>query len=270
VGIGSGGTATAVDPVLDAHTNHAYTGFNLNCPDSDGTFTPLAADCNGGRIDTWLKDFSSYQASGSMPTMQFVRLPSDHTSATKPGFPTPKAYVADNDYALGRLVDAVSHSQFWSSTAIFVTEDDAQNGPDHVDAHRTIALAISPYTQTGAVDSTFYDSSSMLRTMELIAGIGPLTQFDTYATPMAPAFTAKPNTAAYALRRPSQSFTEVNPPTAPMASESAHQDLTVEDRIDERVFNEAIWKSVRGASAQMPGAEHHVFAGGVASPDGDG
>ncbi|SDY94954.1 Phosphoesterase family protein [Modestobacter sp. DSM 44400] len=204
-----------------------------------------------------------------MPTMQFVRLPSDHTSGTKEGFPTPKAYVADNDYALGRLVDAVSNSEFWKDTAIFVTEDDAQNGPDHVDAHRTVALAISPYTQTGTVDSTFYDSASMLRSMELIAGVGPMTQFDAYATPMAPAFTQTPNPAPYALRTPTQAFDEVNTAAAPMAAESAQQDFTKEDRADENVLNQAIWKSVHGADSVMPSPQHNVLAGGAAG-DTDG
>jgi YVTN family beta-propeller protein len=261
--------AESADPVLDKATNHDFTGFNLKCPDSSGTFTPLDPGCGPGRIDTWLKDFQAEETSGAMPSVQFVRLPSDHTSATKAGYPTPKAYVADNDYALGRLVDAVSHSKFWKDTAIFVTEDDAQDGPDHVDAHRTIALAISPYTQTGAVDSTFYDSASMLRTMELIAGVGPLTQFDAYATPMAPAFTREPNPAPYTLLKPAQPFTEVNAATAPMATASASQDLTREDRADESTVNQAIWKSVHGADSVMPAPVHNVLAAGAAG-DTDG
>ena len=258
-----------VDPVIDATTNRDFPGYDLSCPDSSGTFAPLKDDCGPGRIDTWLADFRADEADGEMPAMQFVRLPNDHTAGTRPGFPTPAAYVADNDYALGRLVDAVSHSEFWDSTAIFVTEDDAQNGPDHVDAHRTLALAISPYTQTGTVDSTFYDSTSMLRTMELILGVPPLTQFDTYATPMVAAATRDPNTSAFALRRPRQDFTAVNPPTAPMAAESSAQDLSREDLADEQVMNRSIWKSVRGATAVMPGLQHHVIAGGGAS-DTDG
>src|SRR5262249_59235665 len=107
--------------------------------------------------------------------------------------------VADNDLALGRMVEAVSNSLFWSDTAIFVVEDDAQNGPDHVDAHRTVALVISPYTQTGSVDSTFYSTSSMLRTIELIVGLPPMTQFDA-ATPMLATFADTPNAAPYSAR----------------------------------------------------------------------
>src|SRR5262249_39664289 len=155
----------------------------------------------------WLKEFNAYKAAGNLPTVEFVRLPSDHTGGTAPGYPTPRAMVADNDLALGKLVDAVSHSPYWATTAIFVIEDDAQDGPDHVDAHRTAAQVISPYTQTAAVDSTFYSTVSMLRTIELIVGIAPLTQFDAQARPMTAAFTAKPDLAAYDAVTPSQSLT---------------------------------------------------------------
>ena len=218
-------------------------------------------------MDTWLADFRASQASGRLPTVELVRLPNDHTAGTKVGWPTPRAYVADNDYALGRLVDAVSHSAFWSSTAIFVTEDDAQNGPDHVDAHRTVALAISPYTQTGTVDSTFYSTASMLRTIELIAGIGPLTQFDAFAAPLSPAFTNRPNPAAYSVLIPTQPFTETNSPTAPLAAESGQQDLGREDRIDEAIFNQAIWRSVRGPGSTMP-APGTTSTAPAGEPDG--
>ena len=119
------------------------------------------------------------------------------------------------------------------------------------------------------MDSTFYDSTSMLRTMELILGIDPLTQFDTYATPMVGAVTPRPDTAAFALRQPRQDFTAVNPPSAPMAADSSAQDLSREDLADEQVMNRSIWKSVRGATAVMPGLQHHVIAGGGVV-DGDG
>jgi hypothetical protein len=124
------------EPALAAHSDVLYAGFNLHVTDQS-------------RIAEWLREFNAYKASGNLPTVEFVRLPSDHTGGTAPGYPTPRAMVADNDLALGKLVDAVSHSQYWSSTAIFVIEDDAQDGPDHVDAHRTAAQVISPYTQRG-------------------------------------------------------------------------------------------------------------------------
>ena len=263
----------AADPVLDAQTDHGYQGYDLSCPDSSGTFSPLKTTCGEPRLDRWLTSFRKYEAAGTMPTVQFLRLPNDHTSGTSAGKPTPKAMVADNDYALGRLVDTVSKSEFWKDTVILVTEDDAQNGPDHVDAHRTLALAISPYTQTGTVDSTFYSTASMVRTIGLLAGTGPLTQFDDYSTPMSASFTKNPNGRTYDVIKPTYPMTSVNGATAPMAAASAGQSLDKEDQIDERTFNEAVWKSVKGEDSPMPEPKHDLFdtpAAGAPQKDGDG
>ncbi|TFB49008.1 phosphoesterase [Cryobacterium tagatosivorans] len=265
----TGGSFTAPDPVLDAQTDHDYHGYDLNCPDSSDTFTPLKADCGTPRVDEWTKDFTANVASGTVPSVQFVRLPNDHTQATRAGKPTPKAYVADNDFALGQLVDTVSHSKIWKDTAIFVTEDDAQNGPDHVDAHRTLALAISPYTQTGKVDSTFYSTASMVRTIGLLAGIAPLTQFDAFATPMSASFTSTPNESSYSVVRPPYDMTTVNGANAPLATEVESQNTTTEDKIDEQLYNQAIWKSVRGDKSAMPVPQHHVIGSGSVSRPGD-
>ncbi|GAA3049841.1 hypothetical protein GCM10010448_36080 [Streptomyces glomeratus] len=195
-----------------------------------------------------------------------MRLPNDPTSGTKAGMPTPQAYVTDNDWALGQLVDAVSHSRFWKSAAIFVTEDDARNGPDHVDAHRTISQVISLYTRTGRIDSTFYSTASMVRRIELLLGLSPMTRFDAYATPVVNSFTARPDAAAYDAIKPSYDLTAVNAVDSPMAGVSARQNLTKEDQIDERTFNEAIWKSVRGAKSVMPAPKHGLY--GSAPDDG--
>jgi len=257
----TGDRFNATDPVLNASTDHDYQGYDLACPDSANTFTPTKTTCLTPRVEQWKKSFQSYEATGVMPTVQFVRLPNDHTSGTKVGQPTPKAMVADNDYALGQMVDAVSHSKFWKDTVILVTEDDAQNGPDHVDAHRTLALAISPYTQTGQVDSTFYSTASMVRTIGLFAGIGPLTQFDDYSTPMSASFIKKPNYRPYSVSRPTYAMDTVNKVNAPMAKVSANQDLTKEDQIDEATFNQAIWKSVHGADSLMPAPRHDLMGG---------
>ncbi|MGZ4654604.1 alkaline phosphatase family protein [Oryzihumus sp.] len=266
----SGSTVHAADPVLQAHTDTAYRGFDLACPDSSGTFKALSPACGPtGRVDEWVKEFQQYEAKGTLPKVEMVRLPSDHTAGTKAGSPTPKAYVADNDYALGRLVDTVSHSKDWKSTAIFVTEDDAQNGPDHVDAHRTLALAISPYTQTGRVDSTFYNTASMVRTIGLLAGVGPLTQFDAYSTPMSASFTMTPNLRAYDVRKPAYAMTTVNSASAPLAAQSGAQSLGKEDQIDENEFNKAVWASVKGAGSPMPAPQHHVIGSGAAPAGGD-
>jgi len=256
------GVFNAHDPVLNAQTDHGYRGFDLNCPDSSGTFPPLVTSCGTARVDEWTRDFLANVAAHTVPTVQLVRLPGDHTRATQVGEPTPRAYVADNDFALGRLVETVSHSAIWQDTAIFVTEDDAQNGPDHVDAHRTMALAISPYTQTGKVDSTFYSTASMIRTIGLIVGIQPLTQFDAFATPMSASFTATPNNTSYSAVRPVYDMRTLNGATAPMAQQSGAQSTTTEDQIDEQVYNQAIWESVHGAGSVMPAPKHTVIGSG--------
>jgi hypothetical protein len=164
--------------------------------------------------------------------------------------------VADSDWATGQLVDAVSHSPYWKSTAIFVIEDDAQDGPDHVDAHRTVAHVISPYTQLGKVDSTFYSSVSLLRTMELLLGLGPLTQFDAAANPLYGSFTDTPDVAPYDAIKPIQPLDEMNTARSPMAARSARMDFSREDRAPMEVLNETIWKSVKGAGSEMPEPRH--------------
>lgn len=252
-------TNSAADPVLNAQTDHAFRGFDLKCPDAPNTFTPLDPTCGPSRFEQWQSEFTGYVARGDLPTMEFLRFGDDHTSSTKPGYPTPRAYVADNDQAVGKVVDAVSHSPYWASTAVFVTEDDAQNGPDHVDAHRTTSEVISPYSRTASVDSTFYSTASMLRTMELIVGLRPLTQFDAYATPMTGAFTARPNLTPYTALVPSQNPKEVNTATSPMAVQSAMQDFSVEDRIDMGLVNQAVWQSVHGPGSVMPAPVHRVY-----------
>ncbi|WP_440603450.1 beta-propeller fold lactonase family protein [Bacillus sp. GB_SG_008] len=233
------GIAPSTMPKLQAKTDAAYPGDGLNIKDQK-------------RADEWLKEFKTFEEAGKMPTVQFLRLPNDHTVGTSVGKPTARAMVADNDLALGRIVEAVSNSEFWKDTAIFVTEDDAQNGSDHVDAHRIPALVISPYTQTGKVDSTFYTTTSMLRTMELIVGVPPMTQFDAAATPMVNSFTDKPNYNPYKAIVPKQSLDELNPKNAPMAAESAQMNLEVSDSASEPLLNEAIWKSIKGANSKMP------------------
>jgi hypothetical protein len=264
VSANASGQEVAADPRLEANTDPAYRGFDLNCPDSANSFTPQSASCGPARITEWQREFASYVAGNNLPTVAFVRLPNDHTSGTAPGRPTPTAYVGDNDWALGQLVDSVSHSPYWSSTAIFVTEDDAQAGPDHVDAHRTTSQVISPYTQTGRVDSTFYNTAAMLRTMELIVGVRPMTQFDAYATPMLNSFTSRPDLAPYVAVKPSTPLGAVNTAASPLASVSAAQPLGEADRINEQQFNQAIWQSVKGANSPMPAPQ-----GGSTPPLGD-
>jgi len=230
-------------PNLVGHTDLKYPGWDLFVPDQV-------------RMDRWLQVFHGYQQQGSMPTVQFVYLPSDHTYATTQNARKPSAYVADNDLALGRLVDAVSHSSFWPSTAIFAVEDDAQDGPDHVDAHRSTAFVISPYTQTGKVDSTFYSSVSVLHTIEQIVGVPPMSQFDAAATPMTAAFSSTLNLRPFTALAPTVSITATNGPNAPMSQASATIDFAHPDEIPMGLMNRILWKSARGRDSQMPKPVH--------------
>ncbi len=245
-------TGETTEPRLAANTDLNFAGFDLTKPDSlSELFAMPDNPTPATRIDEWKKEFDQYVANDNLPTVEFVRLPNDHTAGALVGAPTPRAYMADNDYALGQLVDAVSHSPYWKDTAIFVVEDDAQNGPDHVDAHRTITQVISPYTQTGKVDSTFYSTVSMLRTMELLVGISPMSQYDAAATPMLNSFTNQPNFTPYIAVKPTQSLTEKNPVDAPLAAEAATVDWSREDT-NEPLENQMIWKSIKGADSVMP------------------
>jgi hypothetical protein len=172
--------------------------------------------------------------------------------------------VADNDYALGRIVEAVSHSPVWTQTAIFVLEDDAQNGPDHVDSHRSPAFVISAYSKRRFVDSTHYTTASMLRTMELILGLNPMTQFDAAATPMANCFAARPDPRPYVAEKPRVNLDERNPPEAPGAAASLRMDFSEEDRIDDDELNEVLWRAIRGGPP--PAATRSYFGRRTAPP----
>ena len=202
-----------------------------------------------------------------MPRLQIVRLPNDHTSGTASNKFTPTAQVADNDLAFGMFVEAISRSKFWAQTAIFVVEDDAQNGSDHVDAHRTIAYAISPYTRRRTTDSTLYSTSSMLRTMELILGLKPMSQFDAAAVPMFNSFTNVPDLTPYTLRPVTVNMQERNGPRAPGAKKSAQMDFSKEDAADDLVLNQVIWQSVRGEHSVMPPPRRAAFV--FTHPPGD-
>src|SRR5262249_42579108 len=154
--------------------------------------------------------FRKFEADGNLPALSIVRLPNDHTSGLSAGSPTPRAMIAENDQALGRLIDVISHGKYWNESAIFVLEDDAQNGPDHVDAHRSPAFIASPYVKRGSVDSTLYTPSAMLRTMELILGLPPMSQYDAAGHPMYNAFTKTPAAAPFSKRDPRVRLDEMN------------------------------------------------------------
>jgi YVTN family beta-propeller protein len=222
---------------LRDHFDPWYRGFDLTYPDTL-------------RAERFAAELARFEKEGDMPRLQIVRLPNDHTHGVSVGRKTPTALVADNDLGLGMVVEAVSHSKFWPTTAIFVVEDDAQNGPDHVDAHRTVALVISPYTRRNAVDSTLYSTSSMLRTMELILGLPPMTQFDAAAAPMYASFQSLQNLDPYTAVPANVDLKAVNG-VAEWGAKFKFN-FAKEDAADDFLLNEVIWRSVKGADQPMP------------------
>ncbi|MFM8272522.1 MAG: bifunctional YncE family protein/alkaline phosphatase family protein [Gemmata sp.] len=229
----------AAVPALDGKFDPKFRGYDLDYPDVK-------------RAERFISELKRFEQAGDMPRMQVLRLPNDHTAGTKVGSPTVTAMVADNDLALGMVVEAVSKSRFWKETAIFVIEDDTQNGPDHVDAHRAPALVVSPYTKRRHVDSTLYSTSSMLRTMELILGLQPMSQFDAAARPMYNSFTSRAELATYTHEVPKVDLTEKNKPGWFGAAWMEKQDLAKEDALDDLLFSEIIWKAVKGQKSVMP------------------
>jgi YVTN family beta-propeller protein len=232
---------------LEGHFDPMYRGWDLSYPDVK-------------RAERFLEQFNKFVTEGTLPPFIVMRLPNDHTSGTKPGMPTPRAMVSDNDFALGTIVEALTKSPVWKETAVFIVEDDAQNGSDHVDAHRTVAMVLSPYTRGRGVDSTFYSTASMLRTMELILGLQPMSQYDAGALPMYNTFRNDADATAYVCRPvPEDWRTRQNGPDAYGAEQSAKLDFDKEDAADDIAFNEIIWKAVRGADSPMPAPVRAAF-----------
>jgi len=193
------------------------------------------------RAESWIADLHRAEKSGDMARFAIMSLGEDHTQGTRPGAHTPDACVASNDLALGRIVEAASHSRFWSQMAIFMIEDDAQNGPDHVDAHRTVGFVVSPYSRRSFVDSTPYTTASMVRTIELILGLPPMTQYDAGATPMYAAFSREADLTPYTALRPTVDLAAMNTAHSPMAWESSHLDLDDYDQAPEDELNRILW-----------------------------
>ena len=237
---------TAKAKALEGHFDPLFHSFDMD-------YSDLL------RAQRYISVLREWDRAGEMPRLQFVRLPNDHTAGTAAGKLTPTAYVAENDLACGQIVEAITRTRFWPQTAIFVVEDDAQNGPDHVDAHRTVALVISPYTKRRFTDSTLYSTSSMLRTMELILGLQPMSQFDAAATPMFNSFQARPDLRTYSVLPANVDLNERNGRTAWGAAESRRMDFTKEDAADDLLLNEIIWRSVRGADNPMPAPVRAAF-----------
>ena len=228
------------DPVLAKVTNRMYRGFDLQYSDVD-------------RVKVFLSELAEYEKTGTMPRLTVMRLGNDHTSGITAGRIAPLSAAADNDYALGQLVEGVSKSKFWGSTAIFVLEDDAQNGGDHVDSHRSAAFVISPWVKHRTVDSSMYNTASMLRTMELLLGMRPMTQFDAAARPMTAAFQSQPNAAPFTAEKPRIALDQRNPGAA--AAGEAHAALMKFDEADENdddELNDVLWRAIRKDSPPAP------------------
>ncbi|MEO6724996.1 MAG: beta-propeller fold lactonase family protein [Blastocatellia bacterium] len=246
-----------LEAALEGHFSPTFPSWDLTIPDNV-------------RVDAWLKEFRDYERNGQLPQFQVIRIGGDHTQGTRAGQPTPRAHVAENDLAVGKLVEAVSASErYWKDTAVFIIEDDAQNGPDHVDAHRSIAFVASAYTKRKYVDSTMYTTSGMLRTMELILGIPPMSQYDAAATPMFNSFTDKANLTPFKHRPARIDLAEKNTARSPNAGRSAQMDFSKEDAAPDIEFNEIIWKAVRGANSQMPAPVRSAFVRAVEDDDDD-
>ncbi|HEY3443263.1 MAG TPA: bifunctional YncE family protein/alkaline phosphatase family protein [Paludibaculum sp.] len=227
------------DPALAPHTNMDYRAFDLDYKDVD-------------RIAVFLKDLAQFESTGQMPRFITMRFGNDHTSGTTPKKYSPRAAMADNDQALGLLVEAVSRSKFWATTAIFVLEDDAQNGPDHVDSHRSPAYIISPYTRARGIDSSMYNTVSMLHTMEKLLGINPMTMHDAGARVMWAAFNAAPDPKPYQAERARVSMDERNSETAPQAARSRAMNFAEADAIDDDALNQILWQAMKTSPPPAP------------------
>ncbi len=227
------------DPVMVSRVDMNYRTFDLHYPDVN-------------RAQEFIREWKQFEAENNAPNLMVLRLGNDHTEGTKPGALTPLALVADNDYACGQIVEAVSHSKLWPSTAIFIIEDDAQNGPDHVDSHRAPAWVLSPYTHRGVLDSTMYNQTSILRTMELILGLRPMTHFDAGARPMFASFSRQADTRPFTAISPKVSTTERNPANGPGSADSARMDFRDADRVDDDELNAVLWRAIKRTDPPAP------------------
>ncbi|HZZ34564.1 MAG TPA: alkaline phosphatase family protein, partial [Caulobacteraceae bacterium] len=252
--VSKGGAMDAV-PGIDGLVGHVSRDYK----------NATARDTENAKV--FLAEFAQYEANFDSPDPEkrlpnyiVMGLPEDHTRGTEPGAFTPTAMVASNDLALGQIVERVSHSKYWATTAIFVLEDDAQDGPDHVDARRTVALAISPYIRRGTVDSTLYTTSSVVRSIELLLGLPPMSQYDAAATPLYASFGTTPDMTPYTALPAQVDLEAKNTVTAFGAAASARMDFSDNDRAPMHQLNEIIWKSVMGRDSPMPPPVHRYRA----------
>jgi DNA-binding beta-propeller fold protein YncE len=226
---------------LVPYTNTEYPSFDMSITDRQ-------------RIEVWLKEFREFVKKGDLPALEIMHLPGDHTSGGRAGRRTPRAYVADNDLALGRMVEALSRTKFWRDTVFFVLEDDAQDGPDHVDSHRSVLLVISAYSRGGTLHR-FVNTTDVMATVEEILGLPPLSQFDRFGRPLREIFSAEPDLRPYAAQTPAQPLDELNPTGGRVALDSERLDLSREDVADMDLFNRVLWRAIKGEGVPYPRAQ---------------
>ena len=222
-------------------------GWDLNVPD---VF----------RAAQFIKELKQFEAAERLPDLVIIWLPNDHTSGTKAGSPTPAAQVADNDLAFGQIVEAVSHSRFWTNTCLFAIEDDPQDGWDHVSGYRTTAYVVSPYTKRQQVVSTQYNQTSLLRTIELMLGLPPMNQMDATATPMFDCFTNTPDFTPFEAVTNEVPLDQMNPLPKLISDPRLRKDAQVsaklpldqEDRCPEDLFNHILWRAAKGSQIPYP------------------
>ena len=217
-----------------------YPTFNLTIPDQK-------------RADVWIDELKEFVADGDMPSLEVVYLPGDHTAGGRANMRTPTAYMADNDLALGRMVDALSHSRYWKDTVMFVLEDDSQAGPDHVDSHRGPLLVISAYNQPGTIHH-FANTTDVLAAIEDILKLGRLSKYDHFSRSFADVFTSTPDPRPYTALVPEANMEELNPPKTKTSELSKDLDLTAPDRIDDALFNQILWAMLK-PNQEMPRPE---------------
>jgi DNA-binding beta-propeller fold protein YncE len=217
----------AIKPALDRYTSREYPAYDLKIRDQI-------------RADIWLKEFQEFVRRNNLPALEIIHLPGDHTSGGRPERPTPKAYMADNDLALGRMVEAVSNSPYWKDTVFFVVEDDAQDGPDHVDSHRSVLLVISAYNRGGVIHR-FVNTTDVLATVEEILGLERLSKFDYYGHPLREVFTDTANLTPFTTLKSEQPLDELNTAKTASAQASLELDLDRVDAADEDAFNRILW-----------------------------
>ena len=233
-------------PVLEDHFCKYYTSWDQKVRDTT-------------RVNQWKRDFDSLVAINQLPHLNTLRLINDHTEGMATGRPTPFAHVADNDLAVGMFIEHLSKSAVWKDCVVFILEDDAQNGPDHVDAHRSPAYVIGPYVRRHYVDHTPYTTSGMLRTIELILGISPMSQYDAAAEPMWRCFTNKANLTPFVAMPNNIDLSVKNTAVNKLSKKSAQFNFAQADAVNDFEFNEVLWKGIKGINAPVPSPTRGAF-----------